>query len=1250
MLLRIVSKGFLLTVLGFAVTAWLAGNIFIPDYHGHLFACCGLLAIGAGLLGVVAWLYSERLSSRVRLDTVPLLRIGIPGVIAIYLAVRFAGPFDEFTTGSGSFVMAGTAVLFCFAVGLLPLIAGISLLTGIEGVLVAARYKGTARAALRPVAVELVIGAGLAVIVAYAAVFQRTPIDIAVVSITPADLRSSNWSEREKRLFSAVLRSAACDVLIVPFEAADRSVDRPARSLMARRVAAELSTRSGLCVADPTLVARALGPSERQYQHEDVFHLAKSLGVRWIVRGQIERAQTGQTFGLTISHYARDTEGKQRWGAGESLVWESVAFSDLMPPEVAFESIASDVVENLGIPLSAASTPTFRTIAAELPEEPSHLSEPPGSATNGALRLQLLAVTYADGDISGEHLWERSIIALRGLPKDNEIVRTLHARAALHLYRRPYALGLLEGLRSGEARVLHALSQGNLPAAEAAQKEVSNSLSRIIVELEVEHLRAQYRRTAGYEARRNALLDLHPRYAPWLYVPMSTDEWFQPAAHALVRRQLAAMGVAIEEDPLTTFMRMVASHFGVELFYYHDLVRLPTAIERSYDKIWQARAEEWGRPAALDRPTEWDLFDALYGANRAAVANSAESVCVWQNHPAVCLNFLNTLGPTFRGNPVLGASAVRGMNNERAAKTEVDPVPHERERRLAFDISRWEGGETPTAQATAYYIWPRIMPPWVDEPPRYWRDPPFKQIAEPGAPPASPQVLEKNLKAALRALEFSQDDFDPLQQAWVLSRQLGRTQDVERLMQANQERYVGNPQRAQFLLRLAEQPADLSSYTAMLEARVLEDPTEWAAYPRLAVAQLRNRRPDLARATIMAYPLFRDANADPVALSDVAETGASIFRHAGEIDAARRLYKLSIRYETGSIAEMHSRMRLAQLDHDWDHAIEWGKRLHKDDQSAWGLTVAASLLFLTNRNEEGWRAFQLGTTQFNDSRAWEAALLAHRKASTPPNELVAFAKQWKTMTGSSTQEAMLRHHFLFNMLLVDRPVSDETLRLFLSVAGADGDAYFPVLAPGYSAFRRGNYSEALNRLSRLNETLAQQSIALKKPMTLTLPYVTLSLLRTGKLAEAEALLRSYRERVARDFHYLLAEAYLQDSQGRPDQALALLWEAFFSQPEAVNLAVRPNFQILETTERLLELSGDSRYRHLLLEMAQRMGRGWPGSPAYPFEAKYAVDPSEREHALGMALYLDPQSEHIAGFDDLHRKRAMQWFAHNNPFK
>jgi len=1081
MLVRTPSKGFLLTVLGFALAGWLAGSIFIPDYHGHRFACCALLAIGTALLGAVSWLYSERLSSRVRLDTTPVLRIAIPGVIAIGLAVRFAGPVDEFTTGSGSFVMAGTAVLFCFAVGLLPLIAGISLLTGIETALVAARYRRTARAALQPVALELLVGVGLAVTIVYAAVFQQTAIDIAVVSITPADLRTSNWSEREKRLFSGVLRRATCDVLVVPFEAADRSVDRPARSLMARRVAAELSSRSGICVADPTLVARALGTNARQYQHKDIFRLANALGARWIVRGEIERAQTGQSFALTISHYARDAGGKQHWGAGESLVWESVAFSDRMPPEVAFESIASDVVENLGVPLSAASSPAFRTIAVELPEEPSRLSEPPGSATNGAQRLQLLAATYADGDISGEHLWERSIIALRGLPKDNEVVRTLHARAALHLYRRPYALGLLEGLESGEARALYALSQGNLPAAEAAQKGVSNSVSAIITALEVEHLRARYRRTTGYEARRNALLDLHPRYAAWLYVPMSTDEWFQPAAHELVRRELVERGATIQEDPFTSFARMAASHFGVELFFYEDVVRLPTAIENSYDKLWQARAEEWGRPAALDRPTEWDMFDALYGANRAAVANSAESVCFRQSRPEACLGFLKALGSSFRGNPTLNASVVHGMYYLRLSKKEIDPVPHERERRLAFDIARWEGGETPTTRVAAWDAWPHILPPWVDEPPRHWRDPPFKQVAEPGAAPVSPKVLEKNLKAAMRALDFSQDDFDPLLQAWTLSRQLGRSADMEQLVRANQDRYIGNLQRASFLIGLAEQSGDLRGYTALLEEKVRAEPDEWASYPLLAVAQLRNRRPDLARAALMSYPPFRDRDANPVDLSNLAEAGAAILRRAGEVDEAQPLYRLAIRYDTGSGAQMHSQMRLAQFDGNWDEAIDWGRRLHQRYQSVSGLTVAASLLFLTNQNDEGWRAFHEGTRQFNDSRLWEAALLAHRKASTPPSELVAFAKQWKTMTGSSAQEAMLRHHFLFNVLLVDRPVSDETSRLLLSVVNADGDTYFSALAPGYVAFKRGNYAEALNQLSRLNETLGQQSVTVNKP-------------------------------------------------------------------------------------------------------------------------------------------------------------------------
>ena len=59
---------------------------------------------------------------------------------------------------------------------------------------------------------------------------------------------------------------------------------------------------------------------------------------------------------------------------------------------------------------------------------------------------------------------------------------------------------------------------------------------------------------------------------------------------------------------------------------------------------------------------------------------------------------------------------------------------------------------------------------------------------------------------------------------------------------------------------------------------------------------------------------------------------------------------------------------------------------------------------------------------------------------------------------------------------------------------------------------------------------------------------------------------------------------------------------------------------------------------------------WPWSWAYAFEAKYATDARERERTLGIALYLDPHSEHLAGFSAKERRLAAEWFAKNNPFK
>jgi len=116
-----------------------------------------------------------------------------------------------------------------------------------------------------------------------------------------------------------------------------RSLDRPARSLITRQVAAGIATRTGRCVVDPTLVARALGTRARNYDWRQISRLAEGSGAQWIVRGGIKLDSTQQVYDVAVQTYSRTPGEKPRWSAGETSEWGPFAFSDELPPEVAFE-------------------------------------------------------------------------------------------------------------------------------------------------------------------------------------------------------------------------------------------------------------------------------------------------------------------------------------------------------------------------------------------------------------------------------------------------------------------------------------------------------------------------------------------------------------------------------------------------------------------------------------------------------------------------------------------------------------------------------------------------------------------------------------------------------------------------------------------------------------------------------------------------------------------------------------------------
>src|SRR5262249_34220220 len=150
--------GFVFTAVGYAMLAAGTAWLHAVDYDGHLHAQVTLHAAGGAILGALGWMFSERIAYAANLNTKPLLRLGIAGMLACYAAAWVASPYIEFTAGAQSLVSPVMAVLLFVAAGILPLSAAIALLAFLEALFAAQRGGSELRSALAPVFAHAVLG------------------------------------------------------------------------------------------------------------------------------------------------------------------------------------------------------------------------------------------------------------------------------------------------------------------------------------------------------------------------------------------------------------------------------------------------------------------------------------------------------------------------------------------------------------------------------------------------------------------------------------------------------------------------------------------------------------------------------------------------------------------------------------------------------------------------------------------------------------------------------------------------------------------------------------------------------------------------------------------------------------------------------------------------------------------------------------------------------------------------------------
>jgi hypothetical protein len=546
---------------------------------------------------------------------------------------------------------------------------------------------------------------------------------------------------------------------------------------------------------------------------------------------------------------------------------------------------------------------------------------------------------------------------------------------------------------------------------------------------------------------------------------------------------------------------------------------------------------------------------------------------------------------------------------------------------LPGEVLAWEGGQSDTERSLTASVVVGLPAPEPDEPPRPWR-----------AAAATGAAMQ-----LARQQAYSQDAFEPLERAIAALERAGLADQALRLREEARLRFIGSPARERFLLRRAEETGDLNAYASVLMERIREQPGDWPAYLTLARVYLSARQPAHAQQVLLAYPQAEGDEPSAVASAQRAHEAGMLLLDAGEADLARSLLARAA-VGADSPARLWSRIALARLDGNWQEARARALELHEKHQVPGALARAATVGFLLGDEEGGWRAFYEAAKRFEDFGPWVAALTAHRIARTRAAEVEAFADRWKSLSGDRATETRLKGYFLLNALLVDRPAEAGSVQELTALAGKRQAPALGAFVAGYAAFRRADHAAAANQLMPLYDP------STREPAAYLLPYLTVALARTERTAEAQALVEAARKRAPRDFHALLSAGYLAGSAGRTDGALQLLWEAFIALPPREQHMVPAGFQLLEICEQLYAQSGDDRYRTLLVDLARRQQQAWPVSWAYTFDARYAGGSDEAEAALGVALFLDPESVHLRDSGDEQRKRAVARFRTGNPFR
>lgn len=1100
----------------------------------------------------------------------------------------------------------------------------------------------------------------------------------------------SAWREAEKAFYSELLSNGKFEVLVVPAQGQMYGFGRSVRSLISAQLALAIAEHTNAKVADPYLVARALGEGERRYLPQDTYRLAERLGVDRVIWLYVGHDGSQPEMTLSVQHW--DRRGMSAPAAGNPVTsrrFPARPFAEDKPPHRVFDEMLPDVLAALGIKSSPDKT------KAKGPRQPLRLPDTPlglvpksPDPVRDAYSFQLLAaLTPWYADRARERFAEKSYLAARDIAPDSSASRLLKARAYMLLGMRPAAIAQLGAPRTDEEKFLRQLLDGNLAAAEAHIGKIPTDVGRLIAQLETNAMAADF----GLRARQQSLdaargWSLPGQVWPMLAVraALDWDKWSQfenLSVKALLDLEFSIPGFTIED-----LMRGSESlGQGTGARSQHQL----SVIEHQR-RLLRADPAKWCCEKLSPRPTPLDYLDLIEAIGTDNLMRHARFLNRAQASPRSALAFIAEIDSVYRGHPQLALA--RAEAEARSAQRASAPARSsltQSARVNSANAMYWEQGQTPTA-AEAFQQLSSL--PHTDTTAAlgnfFSPDIPYRPYYPEWAAGGNPEVILRN---ALAKLRNTVSDFSPM--ADLVNRyreQLQQNGKAEELLASLEHRFVGHPSRPGILARHRLANGDSAGAERHYREGIRTQPLTWDNYEELAEMLFADRKTDEAAQLFASYPAFSEPDREhSVRLSNRAYSAGNLFYWTGYFPHARHFYAIAAGLQTGSEGSLSSEIRVHLMDGNLAAAMPIMLQRAQRYNSSYAYRDYLGLLHATGQSEQAWAGFNVLVTLNAQPHAWETATVGQRLSGMPEEAVFEWTKRDAFRSAGHLVMGYTAAHLLRTATMDRLPSEDISQRIAaierpvwklaswhdLVVRAVPDGALVPVLGPKSSdgtilplgvmeGARKTRiksdlsyYAESLRAIHRSEFAAAHallRQASLDYDLSTTnlgylLPYYAYAAARAGKAEDV----RGYLESVPADrrkFDYFLARATLGAIAGKHDGALKDLLSGLHRRPYTEHRPILVEYQFGELCEWLYRGTGDSRYRDVALDWARKnqVLQPWFAWP-YAIEAVLSTDAEARRKAIAMAHYLDRHSHRLSTISRAEIDRAVREFKGRNPF-